>query len=393
MERRAGHAPHAAHQNLMTEHSLQRAEFASDDLARLWRRSIAVIEAGQAPTGAYLASPNFPVYRYSWFRDGAFIADAMSRVGRTGSAERFFAWCGDVLVARTGRIESQVAMAAAGEPVNVADMLHCRYTVDGEEAPEEWWNFQLDGYGTWLWALGEHSSRHGWSLEPHARAIDLCVRYLTAFWAEPSYDWWEENMGYQHTSTLAALYAGLDAASGWDALPSRTREQASRAAAEIRSAILTRGVHDGRFAKWLDGDGLDASLIACSVPFHVVEPDDPRARATARAITIELSKRGVYRHPHDSYYGGGEWLLLAALLGWYYARVGRRDDAMSRLVWIAEQADAADNLPEQVSDHLLVPEAYNGWRQRWGPIASPLLWSHAMFLTLASELGVAEGPA
>lgn len=377
----------------MTEHSLQRAELDSDDLVRLSLRSIAVIEAGQAPTGAYLASPNFPVYRYSWFRDGAFIADAMSRVGRTDSAEGFFAWCNDVLVARTRLIESQVALSEEGKPVNVADMLHCRYTVEGDETPEEWWNFQLDGYGTWLWALGEHSSRHERSLEPYKAGIDLCARYLAAFWAEPSYDWWEENMGHQHTSTLGALYAGLDAASSWTVLSPGTREQASRAAADIRDAILSRGVHDGRFAKWLDGDGLDGSLIACAVPFHVVAPDDPRARATAHAIELRLSRGGVYRHPHDSYYGGGEWLLLAALLGWYYASAGRREEAMDRLLWIAEQADGEDNLAEQVSDHLLVPEAFNGWRQRWGPVASPLLWSHAMFLTLATELGVVEGAA
>jgi isomaltose glucohydrolase len=377
----------------MTDHSLQRAELASGDLVRLCRRSVEVIDGGQAQTGAYLASPNFPVYRYSWFRDGAFIADAMSRVGRAESAERFFEWCARVLVARTELIERHVRMRADDHPVDVSEMLHCRYTVDGDEAPEEWWNFQLDGYGTWLWALGEHSSRRGRSLEPHAAAIDLCVRYLAAFWAEPSYDWWEENMGHQHTSTLAALHAGLDAASSWEILPSGTREKASRAAADIRSAILSRGIHNGRFAKWLDGDGLDASLIACAVPFHVVAPDDPRARATARAIELQLSKGGVYRHPHDSYYGGGEWLLLAALLGWYYAKIDRRDDAMNRLIWIAGQADEEGNLPEQVSDHLLVPDAYDGWRQRWGPIASPLLWSHAMFLTLAAELGVVDGAA
>ena len=376
---------------MMTEQPSHRAEPASADLVQLYRRSIEVIDAGQSPSGAYLASPNFPVYRYSWFRDGAFIADAMSRVGREDSAERFFAWCSGVLVARADLIESHVASAAAGDRVDAAEMLHCRYTVDGEEAPEEWWNFQLDGYGTWLWALGAHATRHGRSLEPYAAAIDLCVRYLAAFWAEPSYDWWEENMGHQHTSTLAALHAGLETASGWDVLEPATRAAAAHAAADIREAILSRGVHDGRFAKWLDGDGLDGSLIACAVPFHVVAPDAPRARATARAIELQLSRRGVYRHPNDSYYGGGEWLLLAALLGWYDATIGRRDEALSRLLWIAAQADADANLPEQVSDHLLVPDAYDGWRQRWGPIASPLLWSHAMFLTLAVELGVVDG--
>jgi hypothetical protein len=32
------------------------------------------------------------------------------------------------------------------------------------------------------------------------------------------------------------------------------------------------------------------------------------------------------------------------------------------------------------------------WLQAWGPVASPLLWSHAMYLTLAPELGVTPDP-
>ena len=44
-------------------------------LQDLARHSVAVIRAGEAPSGAYIASPTFSVYRYSWLRDGAFIAD------------------------------------------------------------------------------------------------------------------------------------------------------------------------------------------------------------------------------------------------------------------------------------------------------------------------------
>jgi GH15 family glucan-1,4-alpha-glucosidase len=343
-----------------------------------------VIDAGQAATGAYLASPSFPVYRYSWFRDGAFVADAMSRVGRVDSAERFFDWCTRVLVDRSDLVESQIRARQTGRVVDPSELLHCRYTVEGEEAPEEWQTFQLDGYGTWLWALGAHSARHGRPLTPYLPGIDLCVRYLAAYWREPSYDWWEENMGHQHTSTLGALYGGLEAASWWDV---DARVVAAETAAEIRTEVLARGVQDGRLTKWLDGDGLDASLIACAVPFRLVEPHGDVARATAEAIESRLLAGGVHRHPDDSYYGGGEWLLLSAFLGWYYAGVGRTDDAAAQLQWIAAQADDEGFLPEQVGGNLIVPEAYDGWRSRWGPVASPLLWSHAMFLTLAAELG------
>lgn len=55
-------------------------------------RSVEVILAGQSPSGGYVACPNFEQYRYSWFRDGSFIADAMREAGQMESTDRFFDW-------------------------------------------------------------------------------------------------------------------------------------------------------------------------------------------------------------------------------------------------------------------------------------------------------------
>lgn len=378
----------------MTKSHLQPTESAAIPLDALLRHSVTVIEANQAPTGAYVASPNFAVYRYSWLRDGSFISDAMSRAGRLASAEAFFRWCTDVLVAQAAKIERQVEARRSGATVDHADLLRCRYTVDGAEAPEEWWNFQPDGYGTWLWALDQHASRHGVSLERYAEGAALCAAYLNAFWAEPSYDWWEENDGHQHTSTLAAIYGGLAAVTRWNVVDGQVRRDAAAAATEILDEIRSRGIRGGRLTKWLDGNGLDASLIACVTPFRVLAPNDLCAVATVAAVERELRcpGGGVHRHPGDSYFGGGEWLLLAALLGWYYIDAGRRDDARAQLEWVAAQATPSGDLPEQVDNHLLVPEAREGWEQRWGHVATPLLWSHAMLLTLALELGIVDPP-
>jgi len=85
--------------------------------------------------------------------------------------------------------------------------------------------------------------------------------------------------------------------------------------------------------------------------------------------------------------------LLAAFLGWYYLEQGRVGDACAQLSWVVAQAAPNGDLPEQVTGHLLAPESYEEWVERWGPIATPLLWSHAMFVTLAVELGLAEPDA
>ena len=47
----------------------------------LHRHSLAVILDNQQASGAYLACPNMPDYQFSWFRDGAFIAYALTLDG------------------------------------------------------------------------------------------------------------------------------------------------------------------------------------------------------------------------------------------------------------------------------------------------------------------------
>ena len=360
--------------------------------ARLISRSIEVITDGQAATGAYLASPTFPTYQYSWFRDGAFIADAMSRVGQVASAEAFFGWCNRILSDRREQVLDLVARGERDvEDVALTEHLHTRYTVDGSETGTEWQDFQLDGYGTWLWALDEHSRRHGMPRAPYLEGAELTVRYLCTFWASPFYDWWEENGELRHPSSLAPIRAGLLAAATWHELDDELRARARETAAQIAGLIAEEGVRGGHLVKYFGSQGVDGSLVACITPFDLYPPEDPIAVATIERIERELAPGGVYRFLEDTYYGGGEWILLAGFLGWHNARVGNAARARELADWIADQADAQLNLPEQVSARALFPGRIDEWVERWGESASPLLWSHAMYLTLAHQLGL-TGP-
>lgn len=355
----------------------------------LINRSIAVIRAGQAPSGAYLASPTFPHYRFCWFRDGSFIADAMSRAGDPASAEAFYRWCSAILTDRAERIAELVARVAA-DPASVgsSEQLHTRYTADGRESGEPWQDFQLDGYGMWLWSLGEHSARYGMGREQFRPAVELTVDYLVAFWDSPCYDWWEENGDGRHPSTLSAVRAGLLAAAGWPEVDPGRRERATASAGRIVELVAAQGMHDGRLTKSLGNSAVDGSLIACLTPFGLHPPEHPVARRTVAEVTRQLAPAGVYRYLSDTYYGGGEWILLAGLLGWHHAVAGDRPRARQLLDWMLAQADGDLRLPEQVATRALHPDRIGEWERRWGPSASPLLWSHAMYLTLASELGL-----
>ena len=363
---------------------IDRQRTTPERVATLAQRSVEIILANQAPTGAYLASPNFPAYRYSWLRDGAFIADAMSRVGEIESAEAFFGWCAGVVTNRRAQIERLIERHAAGEAIDETEFPHTRYTVDGADSPEDWAEFQLDGYGKWLWALDAHRRRHDRPLPDLLPGAELSAHYVAAFHDHPTYDWWEEFVDH-HVSTLGSLYGGIATASTWPELSSATRAGLADATANIRTRLLAEAGRVGHFPKVIGGTTVDASLLTLSTPFRVVEPGDPRMRATLAEIERTLVvDAGVHRHAADIYFGGGQWLLLAAILGWHYVELGRLEDAWVELDWIAGHANPAGELPEQVADHLLAPDHFDDWPI---PVASPLLWSHAMYLTLATELG------
>ena len=74
----------------------------------LYDHSIKVILAHQAPSGGYLASPSFPVYRYCWFRDGAYIAYAMDLSGERESSRRFHDWCARTVNQRRAVVERAI---------------------------------------------------------------------------------------------------------------------------------------------------------------------------------------------------------------------------------------------------------------------------------------------
>ena len=115
-------------------------------------------------------------------------------------------------------------------------------------------------------------------------------------------------------------------------------------------------------------------------------------RATAGRIAADLTggTGGIHRYRGDTFYGGGEWVLLTALLGEYQALAGDGDGAEWCRRYAERHADAHGQLPEQVSAAPLAPERVAEWVDRWGPVARPLLWSHAGYLSLSAALNLAR---
>lgn len=354
-------------------------------MMNLKKKSIQVIKSNQASTGAYIASPTFSQYGYSWLRDGMWIARSMDCVGEHESATQFHQWVGRTMMQYESHVNHLLDKLAKQQSVNETDYLPTRFTVDGKIGTDEWTDFQLDGYGAWLWGLVHHVKHYNADLWTEVYpAVQLTVRYLEALWQSPNYDCWEEFRNEIHIATLAALYGGLSAVHHFD--PDLVSEILIE---EIKAYTLHNGISaEGHFMKFLGNNHVDASLLWVAVPFELVGVTDDRFLATLQKIEQDIfrSGGGVYRYAADTYFGGGEWLLLTCWLAWVYIQQGRFDEAKTLIQWTEQQATADGEMPEQVSDHLLDASYYQYWVDRWGSPACPLLWSHAMYLIVTSEL-------
>lgn len=347
------------------------------------QRSIDIILENQHASGAYIACPNFPTYHYCWFRDGSFIAYSMDLVGQFSSAERFHAWAARAVNQRIDVVKRALQLVADGKPLGETEILHTRYTLDGQDGTrEEWPNFQLDGFGTWLWALNEHRIRTNTSLPVGwVQAANATANYLEALWRQPCFDCWEEFSDKIHLHTLAAIYGGLQACQELDG------KDRSNTLEGIKGYLFEHGIVNGHFAKFVGADTIDASLLGLSTPYNLVPRDHALMQATVHEIERLLNRSGgVHRYNTDTYFGGGEWVLLAGWLGWYYAETGQPIKAQKLLSWMESTANEMGYLPEQVPATLNDPSFYQPWLNRWGNIATPLLWSHANYLILNNKL-------
>ena len=372
----------------------------------LYLRSIKLILDNQSIWGSYMASPAFPTYQYCWLRDGSFIAYAMDTAGEFASSTAFFRWVGNTIRKHSNKVEDVRHHLEAGLPISKDDVLHTRYTLDGNEVTVDssWGNFQIDGYGTWLWALAQHVRRSGDTalLEELAEPVQTTLRYMELVWKLPNYDCWEEHPEYLHPYSLASVFAGFDsmASIGEIGRVAVGSVPVGELAVQVKEYILKYGVINGRLVKHICPElpnespkpvlesGVDSSLIGISVPYNVISPDHLIMQATLEAIESDLHRPGggVYRYKADVFYGGGEWLILTAWLGWYYANVGKIQQAEALCSWIESQVNADGDLAEQVSEHTLFSDHFEPWLNKWGPVASPLTWSHAIYIILVNAI-------
>ena len=355
-----------------------------NQLKNLYRKSIEVIKENQSDFGLYEASPNFKNYKYCWLRDSTFIAYSMDIIGNNSSSRKFYSGINRIIKKKRNEINKLIREYDKNGNINKNNMLPARFTLKGEVTNTDWEEFQLDGYGIWLWGLYNHLkiSKDLELVNSEFRdSIDLLVRYLKTFWKQPNYDCWEENGDKVHPSTISSIYGGLLA------IGNNNKDiEILKLCEVIKNYVINNCIRDNHVVKFIGSSEVDSSLLWLSTPFELLEDNNRLMKGTLKKIEKDLFKDGLKRYKNDEYYGGGIWPLLTAQIGWNYFRMGEIKIAREMLERILEFSDEEYNLPEQVPENLNHPRKYLYWKNKWGKIAKPLLWSHAMYLILYTLL-------
>ena len=364
----------------------------SDRARQLFLRSLQIVEAHIDRNGAILAAidsdifeTNRASYCYLWPRDGALVAVALDRLGRTDLTRPFFAFCSDV-----SRGDSPLLLHKYSPDRTVGATWH-PWIMDGKAVRP----IQEDETALTVYALAQHLGTHGHSQELddiwNDWAMPACDAMLDFRWmggslTQPSYDLWEERFGV-HLYTTATKIAALRAAAAVSKNP----------AYEYAANDLSRGLKehfwsetDKRFARCLtvSGDSVSHDMTPDSATFalglyEVLPIDDPmllrHMESTQSACEISGPAKGFARYVGDYYfrrseqYPGNPWIICTLWWAqWVIRRAKTRDDLQEARMWIEWACDRAGTtgvLSEQYHPETCAPLS-----------VSPLAWSHAEFM-------------
>ncbi|HEV2457228.1 MAG TPA: glycoside hydrolase family 15 protein [Ktedonobacterales bacterium] len=373
-----------------------------EPLVDLYKRSLLILRTQIDHDGAIVAATDHDIwtfgrdsYAYMWPRDGALVANALSHSGYSEITRAFFQFCARVITDEGYLLHKYTPSGALGSS--------WQPWMNGEGEAEL--PIQEDETALVVYSLWEHYHRfHDVEfISPLYRplikaAADFMVRYREPHTKLPASSWdlWEERRGI-HAYTVAAVYAGLQAAANFVAafgepdLAYRYRT----AAEEIKSATRKYLWHHGRFVRRITvrPDGtiepdmtLDSSMAGL-YQFGMFPADSDEIGSTMAAIRARLSVKtpvgGVARYEDDYYrqvsqdvatVPGNPWFICACWLAEYYIACARNVDelhtALPLLEWVRERALPSGVLAEQIHPYTNEPLS-----------VSPLTWSHAEYVS------------
>jgi glucoamylase len=368
------------------------------NVSDLFDRSLMLVRAHCDHQGAIIAAADHDVteratdhYSYLWTRDGAFVAEALDRVGLDSLTIPFFELCHRV--------------------VDEHGYFHQKYNPDGtlgsgwhaswdQYRKRELLPIQEDETSLVIWALWRHFEKlqdknfvhllYPYLIEKSCDFLMKCRDGETGL-PLPTWNLWEDRRGV-HTFTCASVVAGLRAGANFARLFDHVEKAAAYDDAADQMVVAMRehlySAQLGRFLRGLLADGddnlspdttVDASLFGVFY-FGCFDIDDVVVTSTMRAIVDHLSVGGgIARFENDGYMRVGEnappnaWFICTLWLADFYIASAKSTaelaKAMELIEWCADRALPSGVLSEQFDT------VHNQQIS-----VSPLTWSHSTFI-------------
>jgi GH15 family glucan-1,4-alpha-glucosidase len=372
-------------------------------ISELYKRSLLIIATQIDANGAIIASTDDDMWQYSrdsynymWPRDGALVAAALSHSGYGESTRGFFDFCTRVIEQDGYFFQKYTPHGAVGSSWVP--------WVGNDGQPQL--PIQEDETALVIYSLWQHYTvfKDVEFVTPlYQSLIKPAADFMAAYrdpqtkLLKPSWDLWEERRGI-HTFTIAAVHAGLTAATKFAALfGDNERTTAYRAAADELYEATRRYLWDDdyqRFARRIiiHEDGSLERDMTCDMAisglfqFEMFHPDDPQLQATMKSLIDRLQLKteigGYARYENDYYHRvshdienvpGNPWFICSCwVTQWQIICAQTHEElqaAQSSLQWIVDHALASGILSEQIHPYSGQPLS-----------ASPLTWSHSAFI-------------
>jgi GH15 family glucan-1,4-alpha-glucosidase len=300
-----------------------------------------------APSGAIVAAPTTSLpeviggnrnwdYRYCWLRDASYTADVFSRIGYSAEATAFMRWLmhATALTYPGLKVLYDVYGEASVSQVDLESLEGYQRSHPvriGNQAAEQ---FQLDVYGEVLdgvWTCV--SAGHDLDGEMRQRVVRM-ANLVGSTWTLSDHGIWEIPDGRRHyIHSKVMSWVALDRA---ERIVRQLRMKADTEPWQVAKGAIRRTVFDdgyserlGSFVQSLGSEEVDATALTF-IGAGFIQPDDPRAASTIRAIRTSLGQGDlIYRYRgHDGLAGTeGAFLPCSFWLVEALAAIGQREEA------------------------------------------------------------------